>query len=185
MDRKLRVYGASKLSYWKLWDVLRMRWIDWAELTSSWSLSPGVRVDDPYPDKSRPDRSSEVTDAARAAEIWARDHADVASADAVLVYAEPQDVLRGAIFEAGIGAGLGIPLVLAGDCASYSTWRYSPLAVRVPDVDAAEAVLREIRDGGLAGAVRDTRGLIEEAVERRAQYVSAQLAGIRRTLGLA
>lgn len=78
---------------------------------------------------------------ANAREFWLQDEYDVKSADAVLVYGEPDDRLAGALVEAGIAIASGIPVVVVGQHPQYSTWQYHPMVYRVEDLDAALVLL--------------------------------------------
>lgn len=74
--------------------------------------------------------------------FWKHDHEDVARCDVVLVYAEPTDVLKGALVEAGIGIALNKTIIVVGDNEGYSTWQYHSLVKRVADLNEAEELLK-------------------------------------------
>lgn len=72
-----------------------------------------------------------------ASRFWVEDHEDVATADAVIVYGEEGEHLRGALVEAGIAIALKVPVYVIGDHADYGTWQYHPGVTRCATLDAA------------------------------------------------
>jgi nucleoside 2-deoxyribosyltransferase len=83
--------------------------------------------------------------AEHAAEFWPQDEQDVRDADAVLVYAEDGDQLRGALVEAGIAIAAGIPVIVVGDHPDYGTWQHHPGVMRVRSLEAAMRKLEAMR----------------------------------------
>lgn len=79
-----------------------------------------------------------------AKEFWLEDEQDVRDADAVIVYAEEGDHLRGALVEAGIAIACGVPVIVIGDHPDYGTWQYHPGVIRAPDIDKALVYLRRL-----------------------------------------
>lgn len=73
--------------------------------------------------------------------FWVEDEDDVRDADVVLVFADPTDVLRGALVEAGMGIALGKRIIVVGEHESYGTWQYHPLVHRVRDLKGAFTLL--------------------------------------------
>jgi nucleoside 2-deoxyribosyltransferase len=71
-----------------------------------------------------------------AAKFWVEDDEDVTSADAVLVYGEGDDHLRGALVEAGMALARKIPVLIVGDY-EYGTWIYHPDVLRFETLDDA------------------------------------------------
>ena len=71
--------------------------------------------------------------------FWQDDECDVRAADVVLVYAHGDDVLRGAICEAGMGIALGKQVWIVGESTanSYNTWQYHPRCLRMPKLISA------------------------------------------------
>jgi nucleoside 2-deoxyribosyltransferase len=120
----IKVYGASKLRHAPMWNDLREAWpeILW---TARWPYQHVGQVPD------TPDFASL---------FWLHDHEDVEKADGVLVYAEPDDVLRGALVEAGMAIALGKWVLCVGDNPGFGTWQWHPQVSRLPDLDAARAL---------------------------------------------
>lgn len=120
MLRLPSVYTASKLKHAKMWRGLREERPDIA-FTARW-----------------PDIEGKVEDSAEnAVAFWTHDIADVRRADAVLVYAEADEHLRGALIEAGVALGLGKQVVVVGDHPDYGTWQHHPLVQRARDIGHA------------------------------------------------
>jgi nucleoside 2-deoxyribosyltransferase len=80
-----------------------------------------------------------------AAEFWLQDEQDVRDADAVMVYAEGDDHLRGALVEAGIAIATGVPVIVVGTHADYGTWQHHPGVQRADDLRHALELLTQIR----------------------------------------
>jgi len=118
--RMASVYTASKLRHGPMWIRLREERQD-VFFTARWPDIEGHVPDTPE----------------NAVAFWHHDVADVRKADAVLVYAEPEDKLRGALVEAGIALGLGKQVVVVGDNADFGTWQYHPLVQRAKTIDEA------------------------------------------------
>lgn len=120
MIRLPSVYTASKLRHAAMWRELRVTRPDVA-FTARW-----------------PDIEGQVPDTPEnAGAFWTHDVADVRRADAVLVYAEPGEHLRGGLVEAGVALGLGKQVVVVGEHPDYGTWQYHPLVQRARDIDHA------------------------------------------------
>lgn len=83
--------------------------------------------------------------AEHAAEFWLQDEQDVRDADAVLVYAETGDRLRGALVEAGIAIAAGIPVIVVGDHPDYGTWQHHPGVRRTADLEQALRLLEGVQ----------------------------------------
>jgi nucleoside 2-deoxyribosyltransferase len=124
----IRVYTASKLKHAALWRrlcdcnagiYLHARWLKHNKIGT---------LDSPE----------------NASEFWLQDEQDVKDADAVLVYAEGSDHLRGALVEAGMALAFGVPVFVVGDHEDYGTWRYHPGVRIVKNFDYAIAALAEI-----------------------------------------
>lgn len=122
----IKVYCASKLHHAELWKRLYDEWNDVMEIVARW---PFAHV-------------NTVPDTAHYAKIfWQQDHEDVVKADVVLIYAEPDDKLRGALVEAGMAIALGKQVIVVGEHPDYGTWQYHPLVNRVPDIESARILL--------------------------------------------
>lgn len=74
---------------------------------------------------------------------WIENYHDVAASKALLVYAEKNDVMRGALIEAGIAMGMHRPVVIVGplDHPSWGSWQYHPLVHYCLNLEAALHVL--------------------------------------------
>lgn len=74
--------------------------------------------------------------------FWLQDEQDVRDADAVVVYAEPHDHLRGALVEAGMALAYKVPVVVVGDHPDYGTWQHHPGVLRMPDLPTVLSYLK-------------------------------------------
>lgn len=126
----IRVYTASKLSTAVEWRQMQLawptlffhaRWLRHVEIGTPDSPENAVR-------------------------FWIEDQEDVASADAVLVYAKRDEHLRGALVEAGIAIACGIPVIVIGEHRDYGTWQYHPGVMRVGSFIEAEQLLKQIEE---------------------------------------
>lgn len=126
-----RVYTASKLRHAEMWRALNDS-VSGVFFHARWLKHTKMGAPD---------------EAEHAVEFWKEDIEDVKTADVVLIYASDDDVLRGALVEAGAAIALGIPVVLAGDNESFGTWQYHPGVVyRTPMLHEA---IDFIKNGGL------------------------------------
>jgi nucleoside 2-deoxyribosyltransferase len=125
----LRVYFASKLRHAEKWQTLcagtseyiaHARWLKHSRLGT-------------------PDTPEHAHD------FWLQDEHDVRDADAVVVYAEQDDHLRGALVEAGIALACRIPVFVIGEHPDYGTWQYHPGVERVPDLEDLDQFLRRTK----------------------------------------
>lgn len=130
---RLKVYTASKLKEGPRWRRLADEWPE-IEVVARWPFlhvtsdgSPG------WPDDC----------AAHGSIFWTHDYEDVARSDVVLVYAAlADDVLRGALVEAGMGIAMGKTVIVVGANQGYGTWQFHPQVKRVATLDAARSLLR-------------------------------------------
>lgn len=125
MKPRIKIYTASKLIHAELWKRLIEEWQE-IEFTARWPvMHVGI-----------------VPDAAHFAKVfWEHDLEDVNRSDGVMVYAEPNDKLRGALVEAGMALALDKFVITIGSHSDYSTWQYHPRVHRVPDLDHARILL--------------------------------------------
>jgi hypothetical protein len=124
MTYRPRVYGASKLSTWRLWLTLRED-SDWAfvDWTASWPL----KVD-----------QEESAGPQEFGIAWETDLREIRSSDFVmLVYDEG---IKGALVEAGMAMGIGTRVITVGLPAEH-TWSYHPLVTRCYDLVSARNML--------------------------------------------
>lgn len=88
----------------------------------------------------------------RPAAQWQQDNfADIARSEAVLVYVEHGEHLKGGLIEAGVAMAYGLPIFVIGAHEDYSKWQYHPLVHRCAT---------------LPGALGDVRALLGRADER-------------------
>lgn len=127
--RHLRVYTASKLHYAPMWRELRVD-ADWrfVHFTARWPFMTLCEF-----------HASEAAPQAR--HFWMHDEHDVAQSDVVLVYAEPEDHLRGALVEAGMALGAGKRVLLVGENEGFGTWQWHPRVGRVSNLHFARGAL--------------------------------------------
>jgi nucleoside 2-deoxyribosyltransferase len=121
----MKVYTASKLNKKDLWIELARDWTE-IQFTARWPVKHvGTVPDDPCFAKV----------------FWVHDEEDVAAADVVLVYAEPEDKLKGALVEAGMAIATGKHVIVVGEHPDYGTWQYHPRVHRVKSLDDARLLL--------------------------------------------
>ena len=125
----IRVYTASKLHHWETWRDLQREWPK-VFFHARWLRHIAIGTAD------TPEN---------AVSFWCEDEEDVATADAVLVFAEQGEHLRGALVEAGIAIANNIPVVVVGEHPDYGTWQYHPGVARVPDFPAAYTFLTQLQ----------------------------------------
>lgn len=56
--------------------------------------------------------------------FWEDDLSDLSRADIILVYAEPEDKLRGTLVEVGAGIARGKSIFCVGEHEDYGTWQH-------------------------------------------------------------
>ena len=129
---QLKVYTASRLKEGPRWRAMMNDWPE-VEFVARW---PFVHIT-PEGESGWPQDSP-----AHGSIFWQHDHEDIIRADVVLVYGHPDDVLRGALVEAGIGIALGKIVVVVGENESYGTWQYHQGVKRVATFEDARSLLR-------------------------------------------
>lgn len=117
----IRVYTASKLAQAATWRLLQKQWPQ-VFFHARWLR---------HNELGTPDTPE------NAARFWVEDEQDVKTADAVLLFAEPAEHLRGALVEAGIAIANNIPIIIVGEHPDYGTWQYHPGVARVADFQEA------------------------------------------------
>ena|SRR5438309_255045 len=123
----MKVYIASKIMYAERFRRLRTEWnAHRVEIYSRW-LDQAVHENSATPDDFHI--------------FWLTDEQDVKESDAVIVYGETGDTLRGALVEAGIAIGAGIPVIIVGDSPSFASWQYHPKVVRADSLEHARHML--------------------------------------------
>jgi|SRR6266498_2431050 len=94
----MKIYTASKTTHAEKWRTLRHE----HDVTASWIDEAGEGQSSNY------------------SELAARCITDIESADILLLYCEPGELLKGALIEAGIALAFGKPVRCVGECASLS-----------------------------------------------------------------
>lgn len=122
----MKIYVASKLRHADYWKQLAAGSLRNFTINSRWLWLRVGRCDD---------------DLIYAKLFWQENIEDVSAADVVLVYAEPDDILRGALVEAGAAIALGIPVIAVGDNPSYGTWVGHPLVYQVETMAQAVNII--------------------------------------------
>lgn len=125
----LKVYTASKLKHAQMWKelcskhnhfIFHARWLKHVTLGTEDS-----------PENAR--------------FFWEQDEDDVKNADALLVYAAPDDHLRGGLVEVGIALASKTPVIAIGKHPDYGTWQYHPGVYRVESIEHALKLLERIK----------------------------------------
>jgi hypothetical protein len=124
--RVLSIYFASKTDYARLGLDLAGNWTEF-NWTARWPNLVGKIGN---------------TDPTFCNIFWDQDVEDIHQSDVVLVYSQPNDVLRGALVEAGIGLGSGKKVVVVGENKSYGSWQYHDDVIRAKDLTQARQLLR-------------------------------------------
>lgn len=111
---KPKVYTASTLHYSKFWQTLAAD-PDWSFVrwTATW---PTEQISEDATDKENRD-------------AWIMNIAQIKFSDFLVLYAKPSDRLRGALIEAGVALGTGLP-VLAVGVPDDHTWMHFPSVKR-------------------------------------------------------
>jgi len=111
---KPKIYTASKLRHYQLWQVLRKDpdW-DFAEWTATWPQASNVANE----------LAGEPVSEQEYCEAWMGNVNEVLNSDFVLLYKELTDKLRGALVECGVALGAGIPVCAVGLSLEH-TWRH-------------------------------------------------------------
>ncbi len=84
-------------------------------------------------------------------DLWQRCIEEVTSAACVILYAEPDDVLKGAFIEVGAALATGIPVYVVGRQPRWS-WTAHPLATECKSID--DAIGKAMRVFGAAEVTR-------------------------------
>lgn len=138
---RLRIYTASKLKEGPRWRNLVDAWPE-IDIVARWPFLHVTSDGAPgWPDDC----------AAHGSIFWQHDYEDVAKCDVVLVFANlDEDVLRGALVEAGMGIAMGKTVIVVGSNPGYGTWQFHPQVKRVATLDAARSLLRLMATPGSA-----------------------------------
>lgn len=125
---RLYIYFASKLQHANIGKLLLAEWTEF-QWTSRWPQCHVGKV------PQQPNYSKV---------FWEHDLEDVQKANVVLVYSKPEDVLRGALVEAGMAIALGKRVVVVGENDGYGTWQYHPLVFQANNLSEARQLLRTL-----------------------------------------
>ena len=114
----MKVYVASKTKHAGKWLALR---------------ASGLAVNSTWIDEAG------VGESACFIDLWIRCVREASRADALLLYVEPGDVLKGALVEVGAALGCGVPVHVVG--APDGSWVNHPLVRRHESLEDALACL--------------------------------------------
>lgn len=118
MTTPVKLYGASKISDYDMWQYARKRLTNMnIEFVNRWmDLRLAAKGGLGKPNAAQSERA------------WLIDFADVARCDYLLLLAPPENEhLRGGLVEAGYALGQAKPVFLIGEHPDFSTWRYHPM----------------------------------------------------------
>lgn len=118
-----RLYTAGKLTAAPIFREYRKKYADRIEFTSRW-------IDSEFFDDDKFHMGVKTRG-------WVIDHVDVVKSDALLIFGNLNDELRGALVEAGIAIALNRPVLACGFSKSFGTWQYHPNVLRFPTIDCA------------------------------------------------
>jgi hypothetical protein len=122
----MKVYCASKMHHLQMWRHAREEWAPKIQIISRWI------------DATPEDEERCQNEPLFAQNCWERNLGDIDEAHALVLFALPNDHLRGALVEAGIALKTGLPLVLIGDHADYGTWQHTSHRItKVPSLTCA------------------------------------------------
>lgn len=110
MSYRPLIYIASTTKHAEKWIALAESHKDLFILSSAWPRHV-VRFQHREPDISQ------------MGGFWKENFKNIADSNFLLVYAAPDDVLRGALVEAGYAFRCNIPVFVVNDHESYGTWK--------------------------------------------------------------
>lgn len=126
----IKVYIASKLKYAKLFRNYRIQWkADKIDLHARWF------------DQAHIEQNSHASPEDFHI-FWLVDEEDVKTSQALIIYGEKDDKLRGALVEAGIAIASGLLVIVIGDCPDFGTWQYHPLVIRAGSFEHAKTMIQ-------------------------------------------
>lgn len=121
--RQIRVYTASKLKHA---EMLRGLARDGFHFTARWPWLVNLPAWEAVP-----------------ASQWQQDNFDdISRSEALLVYVEFGEHLKGGLVEVGVALAYKIPIWVVGEHTDYSKWRHHPGVHRAGTIDAALAGIR-------------------------------------------
>lgn len=117
------IYTASKVCHASKWVALRERgWL----ISATWI------------DEAGEGQTACLTD------LWRRCVDEASSSDAVLLYVEPGEQLKGALVEVGAALACGVPVYVVGDV--QASWKKHPLVTVCDSVEHALSLMRKNRE---------------------------------------
>lgn len=125
----IRVYIASKLRHAARFRAMREHW-----------SACGIDLHARWFDQAEIELASEPTPEDFHI-FWLVDEEDVKSSDAVVIFGEADDKLRGALVEAGIAIGAGILTIVVGDSEDFGSWQHHPHVVRAASLEYAKTLI--------------------------------------------
>lgn len=128
----VRVYTASKLYMYEAWQELRVQQVD-VEFTARWIDQAEKELGD-----------ARSLSASFYEQCWIEDEADVRRADVVLVYGATDDMLVGALVEAGMGIALEKTVICVGNAKGFGTWVHHPNVYRAKTVIEALELAKKL-----------------------------------------
>lgn len=123
----MKVYIASKLHHAVRWKKLRIQWAPQIDLHARWFDQAHIEQNE------KPSKEDFKI-------FWQVDAEDVANSDALIIYGEKDEVLRGALIEAGIAIANNILVLTVGD-GNFGTWRNHPCVVEAVTLEYAKTML--------------------------------------------
>lgn len=75
--------------------------------------------------------------------FWRENQEDIENSDALLLYVEPGDHLRGALVEVGIAIANNVPVIIVGEHPDHGTWKHHKGVEWAEDLDDAIGMIRE------------------------------------------
>ena len=123
----IKVYIASKIKHAASWRTFRE---DWRAI--------GIELHARWFDQVAHEDNATSGDFSI---FWLCDVEDVSSSNAVIVYGETGEELRGALVEAGIAIANDILVIVVGSSASFGTWQHHPMVVRAKDMGHAKQMI--------------------------------------------
>lgn len=126
----IRVYIATKLHYAQRIQSLRKEW-----------LSEGIDIHARWHNQAHLESAEYNMTPNDFAVFWLVDEEDVKTADAVIVYGEPGDNLRGALVEAGMAIGSNILTIVCGENDNFGTWQHHPRVLKAATLEYAKRLI--------------------------------------------
>ena len=127
----LKIYIASKISH--------------GEKLFKWSTTHNMQIHTFTSNWYRPPFKGMSEDPGFAKMFWEMDIYDVKLCDILLLYAEPEDNLRGALVEVGVALSDKKAVLIVGENDGHGTWQHHRGVFKVKDLEEAERFLAGFR----------------------------------------